>query len=235
MDPRLLAVLSELAAVDGTASNAAELFKSLQERAQSLLTSPSAVVSPLLSVAASPLTPLTNISDATSVGADGSIVNSPWDAHSLGAVSLPDAKPAALVHIGFLIAEPLCIQNPDGSLAATDPVDWRSEKKLIIKALVEANRSVKVRFDVGTVDSMRVSHPVCCGISQDVPAASVSNVQALLDHGCEVLHFSGHGGIEPFDHILLEDDQVGPVVVLSCVGLPDASLCCSRDLPMLSI
>ena len=54
-------------------------------------------------------------------------------------------------------------------------------------ALTDANRACSVRFDFATTDSLR----------------------KLLDHGCEVIHFVGHAGLDPFDYVCFENGRGG--------------------------
>lgn len=204
----LQTLLAEFVAIDGNAmdaSRAMAAFKALQEKAAGMLVAqppaapPAAVHTPALSV-----TP--PVSDSTNASVDSHMFGSPW---AMDAFTPVVAKPPASVNMGVLIAEPLCARHPSGGLVPLEPVDWKSERKVILKALADSNRAVKVRFDVGTTDALRVRwRPVFPACLLSGCGAVCVWVQTLLDFGCEVLHFSGHGGIDPNDYILLENDQV---------------------------
>mgnify|MGYP004406619121 CR=1 FL=1 len=65
-------------------------------------------------------------------------------------------------------------QNGRAVYVPVEPLDFQSERELILSTLKETGRAVRIAVRVATTDSLRT----------------------LLDDGCTAIHFTGHGGID---------------------------------------
>ena len=140
------------ASVDGVAA-----FKALQEKAQSLLKSqPPSTTTPIIAPSPTPST-FSSISAPAPISMFDTVS---WPSPEPDSVVFGSVSPKSVqkfgVQLGVLTAEPLCARQPDGSMLSLDPLDWKTERKVIMKALADSNRAVRVRFETGTVDNLRV-------------------------------------------------------------------------------
>jgi hypothetical protein len=104
-----------------------------------------------------------NATNASSADSDRSPPTSPHGVQ-LQQLSLPEE--AKETHIAFLYSEPLISADHEPIV----PVDFESEKQLLIDCLNESNRSVSIRFE----------------------AATVENLRTLVTKRVKILHYSGH-------------------------------------------
>ena len=74
-------------------------------------------------------------------------------------------------HVALLFSNPLVCENESGGYVPLDSIPYESEKKILFKAMMESGRAVTYFEEQASVESFR----------------------AVLDRGCRVLHFVGHG------------------------------------------
>ena len=74
-------------------------------------------------------------------------------------------------HVALLFSNPLVCENESGGYVPLDSIPYESEKNILFKAMMESGRAVTYFEEQASVESFR----------------------AVLDRGCRVLHFVGHG------------------------------------------
>lgn len=154
--------------------------------------------SPLVSVA-SPV-PETPVLGRLPVGAGGSGLRPPRPAGSqrgpsyrrpstldVGGLSVASDATASAAHVDIAIlhSSPLVVKRPDGQLLPVEPLDARKEQSLILRTMEESQRAITAAIVHATVDTLR----------------------RMLDRGCSVIHFTGHGGFDPSgkDYLVFEN------------------------------
>lgn len=86
-------------------------------------------------------------------------------------VNLMQSNSEIDVKIAFLFSSPLVLQGSSGKIKGSISLNLKSEKNIFLECIEESNREIDIKYITGTFE----------------------NFIDVLEKGCLVLHFSGHG------------------------------------------